>query len=224
MKPLNMLWCTGLILHQMVGGRIKRRPNKGLGHMMVQWLRFCKDYRLCSLRIGLLSAESSMCKCCLLVAPPSLLHLPRHLPATPINIKSLPTSSVALTHPSIPCQSCFWCAAWASTYETCWLTLQECAVLIRLIHPHPPIPLVIHVPHDTCTYVHTSLCPVISTNVAFTTWSCRRQAVHSRHQKNHIKKGTGMFLRGLDTTSPPLFSLLNSSAIVGCAMLKSCLS
>src|SRR6266850_2751077 len=55
----------------------------------------------------LLSAESSTHKRCLLMAPPSLSRLPCHLPATCDRHQPLPASPVALTHPSIPCQSSF---------------------------------------------------------------------------------------------------------------------
>src|SRR6266850_526040 len=53
------------------------------------------------------STELSACKCCLLVAPPSLSRLPCHLPATCNRHQPLPASPVALTHPFIPCQSSF---------------------------------------------------------------------------------------------------------------------
>src|SRR6266850_7681907 len=51
--------------------------------------------------------KSSVHKCCLFMAPPSLSHLPCHLPATPNQHQSPPASPVALTHPSIPHQSSF---------------------------------------------------------------------------------------------------------------------
>src|SRR6266850_118352 len=53
------------------------------------------------------SAKSSACKHCLLMAPPSLPCLPCHLSATHDRHQPPPTSPVALTHPSISCQSSF---------------------------------------------------------------------------------------------------------------------
>src|SRR6266850_3767547 len=53
------------------------------------------------------SAKLSARKHCLLMAPPSLPRLPCHLSATHDQHQPLPTSPVALTHPSISRQSSF---------------------------------------------------------------------------------------------------------------------
>jgi len=65
-------------------------------------------------------------------------------------------------------------------------------------------------PHSL-TYVHTSLCPVNSTNITFAMWSHRRQTVHSR-QKNHIKWDSNVpkRVRHHEPTSFPLSICLPS--------------
>jgi len=62
------------------------------------------------------STKLSAHKHCLLVAPPSLSCLPRHLLATPNLHQSPPASPVTLTHPSIPCQSSFHLCSTDSTH------------------------------------------------------------------------------------------------------------